>query len=91
MPVKKNPRNKEVRSHQKCNLLFVNSSSCLNGYGLHACSSQHTEQGNEVIGYHEEVSVYVEQKGLAMYFSTESSIHMESKRKQLDAKSSFEH
>lgn len=71
--------------------VFVNSSSCLNGYGLHACSSQHTEQGNEMIKYHEEVSGYAEQKGLAMYFSTESSTHTESKRKQLDAKPSFEH
>lgn len=70
--------------------MFVNSSSCLNRYGLHACSSPHTEQGNEVIKYHEEVSVYVKQKEL-MYFSTQSSVHMESKRKQLDAKPSFKH
>lgn len=49
MPAKKNPRlvgNKVVRSHQKMKLaVLVNPLSCLNGYGPHACFSQHTEQG----------------------------------------------
>lgn len=55
--------------------VFVNSLLCLNRYGLHTCSSQHTEQGNGVIKYHEEVSVYVKRRVSNLILYTEQYSH----------------
>lgn len=46
---------------------------------------------NEVIKYHEEVSIFVKQKGLAMYFPQRAVFIWNQRGSKLDAKPSFEH